>query len=80
MPDSLGSGIPTPARNAADHPIEKRLVSVADESLLGDPREPHSRPEGSRLEAYPCRDNMAHIRQSRPDSGLGFQESVLKIF
>jgi len=23
---------------------------------------------------------MAHIRQSRPDSGLGFQVKVLKIF
>ena len=80
MPNSLASGVPTPARNAADHPIEKRLVSVADESLLGDPREPHSRPERSRLEACPCRDNMAHTRQSRPDSGIGFQVRVLKIF
>ena len=27
-----------------------------------------------------CRANMAHIRQSRPDSGLGFHIEVLKIF
>ena len=27
-----------------------------------------------------CRANMAHIRQSRPDSGLGFQAKVLKTF
>ena len=27
-----------------------------------------------------CRPNLAHIRQSRPDSGLGFQVKVLKIF
>ena len=27
-----------------------------------------------------CRVNMAHIRQSRPDSGLGFQVEVLKTF
>ena len=27
-----------------------------------------------------CRANMAHIRQSRPDSGLGFQVIVLKPF
>ena len=25
-----------------------------------------------------CRENMAHIRQSRPDYGLGFQGKVLK--
>jgi len=28
----------------------------------------------------PCRANMAHIRQSRPDSGPGFQVTVLKTF
>jgi len=27
-----------------------------------------------------CRANMAHIRQSRPDSGCGFQVKVLKTF
>ena len=27
-----------------------------------------------------CRANMAHIRQSRPDCGLGFQVKVLKFF
>jgi len=27
-----------------------------------------------------CRANVAHIRQSRPDSGLGFQVKVLKTF
>ena len=27
-----------------------------------------------------CRANMAHVRQSRPDSGLGFQEKVLEPF
>ena len=27
-----------------------------------------------------CRANMAHIRQSRPDSGLGFQVDVLEPF
>jgi len=27
-----------------------------------------------------CRANMAHVRQSRPDSGLGFQVKVLKPF
>jgi len=27
-----------------------------------------------------CRASMAHIRQSRPDSGLGFQANVLKPF
>jgi hypothetical protein len=29
---------------------------------------------------YRSRANMAHIRQSRPDSGLGFQVKVLKLF
>ena len=29
--------------------------------------------------AVRCRANMAHIRQSRPDSGLGFQVTVPKI-
>ena len=29
---------------------------------------------------YCCRGNMAHIRQSRPDSGLGFQEQGTKPF
>ena len=27
-----------------------------------------------------CQANMAHMRQSRPDSGLGFQIKVLKTF
>jgi len=27
-----------------------------------------------------CRANMAHMRQSRPDSGLGFQVKVLETF
>jgi len=27
-----------------------------------------------------CRANMAHIRQSRPDSGLGFQTKVIVTF
>ena len=27
-----------------------------------------------------CRPNMAHIRQSRPDSGLGFQVKFVKTF
>jgi len=27
-----------------------------------------------------CRANMAHTRQSRPDSGFGFQDKVLKLF
>ena len=27
-----------------------------------------------------CNQNMAHIRRSRPDYGLGFQVKVLKIF
>ena len=27
-----------------------------------------------------CRTNMAHIRQSRPDYGLGFQARVLEPF
>jgi len=27
-----------------------------------------------------CRVNTAHVRQSRPDSGLGFQVKVLKTF
>ena len=27
---------------------------------------------------YRCRANVAHVRQSRPDSGLGFQAIVLK--
>jgi len=27
-----------------------------------------------------CRANMAHVTQSRPDSGLGFQAQVLKTF
>jgi len=30
--------------------------------------------------SFRCRANMAHVRQSRPDSGLGFQAKVLKIF
>ena len=29
---------------------------------------------------YRCRANMAHIRQSRPDSGLGFQVKILTPF
>ena len=30
--------------------------------------------------AFRCRANMAHIRQSRPDSGLGFQVNLLHCF
>ena len=30
------------------------------------------------LESHHCRENMAHLRQSRPDSGLGFQMKVLE--
>ena len=29
---------------------------------------------------FRCRANMAHIRQSRPDLGLGFHAKVLEIF
>ena len=29
---------------------------------------------------YHCRANMAHVRQSGPDSGLGFQVFVIKTF
>jgi len=29
---------------------------------------------------YPCRANMAHIRQSKPNSGLGFQVKVPATF
>jgi len=29
---------------------------------------------------FSCRANMAHIRKSRPDSGIGFQEKVVKTF
>ena len=37
--------------------------------------------ETMNLDAFgdPCRANVAHVRQSRPDSGLGFQVNVLKI-
>ena len=27
-----------------------------------------------------CRANLAHIRQSRPDSGIGFQVNSFKLF
>ena len=30
--------------------------------------------------SHRCRANMAHLRQSRPESGLGFQVNVLKTF
>ena len=30
--------------------------------------------------SYRCRANVAHIRQSMPDSGLGVQVKVLKVF
>jgi hypothetical protein len=33
-----------------------------------------------RLCQYRCRMNMAHLRQSRPDSGVGFQEKIFKPF
>ena len=36
--------------------------------------------QGARLRHTRCRANMAHVRQPRPDSGLGFQEKVLKPF
>ena len=29
---------------------------------------------------YRCRANVAHIKQSRPDSGLGVQVKVVKTF
>jgi len=32
------------------------------------------------VEVYRCRANMAHIRQSRPDSGLGFDKKILETF
>ena len=46
---------------------------------------PSRRFDSSRDEPIPrsavrCRANMAHIRQSRPDSGLGFQVHVLTLF
>ena len=31
-------------------------------------------------ECVRCRENMARVRQSRPDSGLGFQVKVLETF
>ena len=34
----------------------------------------------SRVRGMRCRTSMAHTRQSRPDSGLGFQVKVLKTF
>jgi hypothetical protein len=32
------------------------------------------------LKSFPGRANMAHLRQSRPDSDLGFQVNVIKTF
>jgi len=32
------------------------------------------------VQSYRCRENVAHVRQSRPDSGLGFQVKVLNTF
>ena len=34
----------------------------------------------TRVQGVHCRANMAHVRQSRPDSGLGFQVEVLQSF
>jgi len=42
----------------------------------------NAHPEGAEwgLEVYRSRANMAHIRQSRPDAGLGCQEKVIRTF
>ena len=34
----------------------------------------------SRISGYRCRANVAHIRHSRPDFGLGFRQKCLKPF
>jgi len=36
--------------------------------------------EGARARCSRCRANMAHVRQSRPDSGLVFQANALTTF
>ena len=52
-----------------------RVFEFTSFSLGGD-----SRASRVTMAHGPCRANMAHIRQSRPDSGLGSQANVLKRF
>ena len=47
-------------------------------SSVGHSESPVNRRLSVLSDQFRCRANMAHIRQSRPGSGLGFQVKVLK--
>ena len=49
--------------------------SLNSSALDLEPKTPHPGPH-----TIHCRENMAHIRLSRPDSGLGFQVKISQIF
>ena len=66
-----GKDSATPTRSTAAHFIPSQDTKAVSEDEVVNPQPQNSIP-------HHCRANMAHIRESRPDIGLGFKAKVLQ--